>query len=88
MGKNSGKWKEDVPMRKVLNAINTRPIEELMPVARIVCNTDYAVCFYNNKNHPQFYKNSEKVRKSLRRCVEIGAFDHRETIITMLDLDE
>ena len=88
MGKHNGKWKETVPMQTILDAINTMPISKLMPAAKLVCGTDYAVMFYNNKKHPKFYKNADAFRRALRRCVAIGAFDHRATIIRMLGLDE
>ena len=86
MGKPGRKWKESVPMDQVVEAINTYPISKLMPVAKLVCSSDYAVCFYNNKNHPKFYRNEEAFRKALRRCLHMGAFEHRTTIIEMLDL--
>ena len=63
MGKPGKKWKETVPMDKVMDAINTFPITKLMPAAKIVCGTDYAVRFYNNKKHTLFYKNEEAFRK-------------------------
>ena len=88
MGKPGRKWKESVPMQTVIDAINTFPIKELQPVAKYVCSTDYAVRYYNNKKHPKFYHNDEAFRKALRRCVAIGAFEHRETIVRMLGLDE
>ena len=87
MGRKGRKWKETVPMQVVIDAINTKPIKELLPAAKVVCGSDYAVRFYNNKNHPGFYKNEEAFRKALRRCVAIGAFDHRATIVRMLDLE-
>ena len=85
MGKSGRKWKENVPYPVVENAINTLPIKELMPVAKIVCGADYAVCNYNRKG--PFYKNDAEFRKALRRCITIGAFNHREIIIRMLHLE-
>ena len=85
MGKSAGKWRENISMDIVMNAINTTPIKDLMPIAKIVCGSDHAVYHYNDKNHSVFYKNDEAIRKALRRCVTIGAFDHRKTIICMLD---
>lgn len=70
----------------LINAINTFPISKLMPAAKLVCSTDYAVRFYNNKNHPKFYRNQEAFRHALRRCVAFNAFNHKETLIQMLDL--
>ena len=49
-------------------------------------DTDYAVRFYYNKHHPKFYRNQEAFRHALRRCVVFNAFDHKETLIRMLDL--
>ena len=71
----------------MLEKINTLPIKTLMPVAKLVCGTDYAVRFYYNKNHPKFYRNKEAFRHALRRCFTIGAFEHRQTIIQRLDLE-
>ena len=72
----------------LINAINTFPISKLMPAAKLVCSTDYAVSFYNNKRHPQFYHNQEAFRHALRRCVAFNAFNHKETLIRMLDLEQ
>ena len=87
MGKSGCKWKESVSMETVIQAINISPINSLLPIAKVVCGSDYSVRYYNNKNHPIFYHNDEGVRKALRRCLSIGAFNHRETIIRMLDFD-
>ena len=75
------KWKEEVPMEVVINLINTLDIKDLMPIAKLVCGTDYAVRFFKNPNHKMFYKNEESFRKSLRRCLSFGAFEHRKQII-------
>lgn len=81
MGQRGRKYKEDVPADFVIEKINTMPINKLMPVAKIVCGTDYAVSHYQNKNHPKFYHNQEAFRKAMRRCFAIGAFEHRSTIV-------
>lgn len=88
MGQRGRKYKEDVPADFVIEKINTMPINKLMPVAKIVCGTDYAVSHYQNKNHPKFYHNQEAFRKAMRRCFAIGAFEHRSTIIDRLHLKE
>ena len=87
MGNPGRKWKESVSMETVMQAINMLPIDSLLPIAKVVCGSDYAVYYYNNKHHHGFYHNDEAVRKALRRCLSVGAFEHRATIIRMLDLD-
>lgn len=87
MSKNKDQ-EECIPFAFVINAINTMPIYKLKPVARLVCGTDYAVRFYDNPKHPKFYHKQDPFRKALRRCYTIGAFDHRETIVRMLELEE
>lgn len=80
-------YKENIPTQFIINKINTLPVSKLMPVAKIVCKTDCAVTYYQNKNHPQFYHNQDALRKALRRCFSIGAFNHREIIIQKLNLE-
>ena len=70
---------------KTMEAINTYPIYKLYPIAKIVCSSDYEVYYYYNRHHPLFYRKPENLRKALRRCYSIGAFDHRETIERMLE---
>ncbi len=80
MGKKGRKWKETVPMDVVVNEINNRPIEELLPIAKIVCPADYAVWRYTDDKE-------KDVRRALRRCIAVGAFEHRKTIIERLRLE-
>ena len=68
--------------RKVLSKV---PDKVLLEIGGYVSKTDFAVRFYNNKKHPQFYKNRELLEKSIRRSYGMGAFNHRETIIDYLE---
>lgn len=68
----------------IINLINSAPIYVLLEIGKYVARTDYAICYYNNPKHPKFYREKEKVRKSIRRAYGIGAFDHREIIERML----
>ena len=86
MGKKH-KYKGSVSMETLLNAINNRPISELLKIGRRVCGTDYAISQYNKKNTP-FYHKPDRVRHALRRCVSIGAFDHCQQIIDFLGLED
>ena len=38
----------------LINAINTFPISKLMPAAKLVCSTDYAVRFYLDDGRSYF----------------------------------
>ena len=58
--------------------------ETLIELGKLVCRTDYAVRFYNNKKHPNFYRNRELLEKAIRRTYAINAFNHREQIIDYL----
>lgn len=88
MGKHGRKYKGSVPFPVLMNSINTFPVSRLLPIARVVCGTDYAVRYYYNKNHPKFYKNEEAFRHALRRCVATNAFDHCQQIIDYLNLED
>ena len=83
----SKKKKIPIPEDFIINAINTLPISELKPVARVVCGADSEIMYYDNPKQSSYYHKSELFRYALRRCYSIGAFDHRETIVRMLDLE-
>ena len=68
-------------------AINHYPVQELMPLAKRICGTDYGVSYYNNKNHLDFYHNEEAFRHALRRCISLGYKGLKEQIIKELNLD-
>lgn len=86
MGKKH-KYKGRINVPALLDAIDTYPMEQLMPAAKVVCGGDYAVYNYNKKKMKAFYHNDELVRKALRRCVAFHAFDHIETLARMLEID-
>ena len=72
-------------MKTIIKKINNSNIETLLKIGKRVCNTDYAVKYYYNKNHPNFHLNKEKLLKAIRRTWTIGAFNHREIIENMLE---
>lgn len=51
-------------MWKLLDAI---PVNTLHQIAKRSGSTDYAVRFFNNKQHPKFYRNRETLSKAIRR---------------------
>lgn len=56
----------------------------LIEIGKYVCGTDFVVRFYNNKQHPNFYKNRKLLEKAIRRSYAVGAFNHKETILDYL----
>lgn len=77
MGQKGNKWNESVQYEDLMWVINNAPIKELYPIAKLVCSADYAVAYYHNKKHTAFYHNNDAFRKALRRCLTVGAFNHR-----------
>jgi hypothetical protein len=55
-----------------------------LKIGKSVCDTDFVVRFYKNKNHKQFYHNRKELIKSVRRAFGIGAFNHREQIFNIV----
>ncbi len=88
MEKKGNKYKENIPACFVENAINTYPVSKLMPVAKLVCGSDYEVRFYHDKKHPLYFHNQEALRRALLRCFAMEEFDYRKTIIQGLNLKE
>lgn len=87
MSKLSEEYKEKLhnlgkPVEEVINEL---PVKTLLRIGKRVCSTDYAVRFYNNKNHPQFYHNKEHLQQAIRRAWAVGAFEHREQILDILE---
>ena len=87
MGKKGSKYRGTVPYDFLINAVNTKPIKELLPAAKIVCGSDWAVYYYNNKKHHNYYHNDEAFRKALRRCITMNAFNHCQILIDKLGLE-
>jgi len=50
-----------------------------------VCSTDFAVRFFNKKEHPKFYRNREALERAVRRAWASGAFDHRSQIVAEVE---
>ncbi|PGP18645.1 hypothetical protein COA01_23165 [Bacillus cereus] len=61
-----------------LDALEKVSIECLLELGKRIASTDFAVRFFNNKRHPQFYRNKEALLKAVRRSYGVGAFEHRE----------
>ncbi len=86
MSKKGKKWKESVPMQAVEDAIASAAEDKLLKIGKVVCPADYSVVHFENDNNKKFYHNGAELRRSLRRCLAAGAFDHRSTMIRMLDI--
>jgi hypothetical protein len=74
------KHREPIPAEFTVWQIKRASSKSLLEIGRDVAGTDYAVRFYNNENHPKFYKNDDAVRKAINRAFAMGAFNHREQI--------
>ena len=60
-------------------------ISTLLAIGKRIASTDYAVRFYYKKNHPKFHLKREQLEKSVRRAFGIGAFNHKEQAIDILE---
>lgn len=85
----SDKYKEKLKAfgKPVEEVINDLPEEVLLKIGKRVCSTDYAVAHYNDDWHPKFYQNKETLQKAIRRCYTIGAFNHKEQIIDIIEFN-
>ena len=71
-----------LPSSKVFNEL---PTYILLKMGHAVCNCDFIIQFYYNKRHKIFYKKRNLLEKSIRKTWEIGAFNHRERILKILN---
>ena len=93
MGKHGGghklsdEYKEKVRLlgKPVEAVISDLPVKTLLKIGKRVCSTDYAVRFYYNKQHPKFHLNKEALKHAIRRAWAVGAFNHQEQIIDILE---
>lgn len=76
-----------------LKNYNVPPFEELtktlsdeilLEIGKALGSSDFTVRWYNNKDHPGFYKNRANLETAIRRIWCIGAFNHRDRIIQIL----
>jgi hypothetical protein len=87
MSKLSEEYKEKLhnlgmPIEEVINKL---PVKTLLRIGKRVCSTDYAVRFYNNKQHPKFHLNKKALRHAIRREWVQGAFKYQERILDILE---
>ncbi len=85
MSKKTKRWKESVPIEIVEEAIDTKPAEEIYLIAKTVCGIEPCVIHYDHEGS-RYYKDGQLLRKALKKCLVAGAFNHRATIINMLEL--
>jgi len=78
--------KKRMPMdQNEFNAlVSTLPDHVLLEIGKRTCSTDFAVRFYNDKNHKKFYKNRSELERAIRRMYTIGAFNHREIAVQII----
>lgn len=67
--------------------IERLPVDVLLKVGKRVCSSDYVVRFYYNENHPKFHKNQSALRHALRRAWAMGAFNHREQMMNVIEME-
>ena len=87
MRKLSNDYKEKLHNlgKPVVDIINDLPVRTLLKIGKRVCSTDYAVRFYYNKQHPKFHLNKEALKHAIRRAWAVGAFNHQEQVIDILE---
>lgn len=71
--------------KPVEDLINELSDEELLNIGVVVCSSDFAVAHYNHRWHPKFYHKKEELAHAVRRAWVIGAFNHRERIVDMIE---
>lgn len=74
--------------RQVIKEINARSPMELMPLAKRVCGTNYAVRFYLNESCHKFFLNTKAFKHALRRCWNIGSLSRKEQMVQYFGLDQ
>lgn len=65
--------------------INQLPVSKLLELGEKICSTDYAVKFYNNEHHPQFFGNREALVHAIRRSYAMGSRSTKEKIEEFLE---
>lgn len=73
-----------VSMSRVFEKL-TVPV--LLDIGKIIASGDYAVMYYKNKQHPQFYHNKETLIKAIQRAYnsDYCSVDKRARVIDMLE---
>ena len=87
MSKLSEEYKEKLHNlgKPIEELIDELPVRTLLKIGKRVCSTDYAVRFYYNKQHPKFHLNKEALKHAIRRAWAVGAFNHQEQVIDILE---
>lgn len=69
------------------NVLNTGELSTdfYLNLGKQVASTDYAVCHFNNKNHPKFYHNKEALLHALRKAWNNSStFEQKERFLSEL----
>ena len=77
---------EEKKEKEVIAFIKTAPIYELLEIGKRLCPTNFAVKYYYNKKHPEFYKNRVLLEKAIRKVWANDGFKHREFIESSIKL--
>lgn len=62
------------------------PDETLVKIGTLIAGSDYAVQGFRNKKQPGFYKNRELMLSAIRKAYAVGAFNHREQAMKILQV--
>ena len=86
MGKSHSKYKlkNIISFEEVFNKLDIISNDILFEIGESIASTDYAVYYFNNKKHPQYYKNVDGLKHAVRKSLSIGAFNNREKTIDLL----
>ena len=86
MAKSGSKYKlqDIIPLQTIIDTVNSSADTVLLEIGRAVATKEYAVRFFNDREHPRFYKNEERLLYTVQKAILISSFKQWEDVIYIL----
>lgn len=78
------KFQDIIPLETIIDTVNSSSSNVLLEIGRAVAPGEYAVRFFEDTEHPAFYKDEERLRYTIQKAICISSFNHWEEVVDIL----
>ena len=78
------KFQDIIPLQTIIETVNSSTETVLLEIGRAVATKEYAVRFFNDREHPRFYKNEERLLYTVQKAILISSFKQWDDVIDIL----
>ena len=86
MARSGSKYKlqDTIPLQTIIDTVNFSTDTVLLEIGRAFATKEYAVRFFNEREHPRFYKNEERLLYTVQKAILISSFKQWDEVIDIL----